>query len=700
MVNTSSAYIQGNQSDDPTKTLSSDWSFEKDGYFDGSKYATRQAALDAARKAGRGVFRYNGKLYNTIKNKSEAAHFREHYQDYDYFLGHLNTGANETERLESLGGWKPSLKNRADIQHVEPEVITPQQITPQQTASAVPTQETPLTMFSNRDIRSLGFNNFQGMLSAVQNPVNQNNAFVKAMQARYGTDYSLWSQKQADIEKELGVKGKYRSFGGGDFGDMSRSMASWMGTYNAGVDKRNLANRTGNDGIVYSNAGVKNLFDKYPTTNATPASVSPASTTYNFNSTLINPFNNQSISKTRDYTDKYQLAKPQLVDLKFKKGGMLVNKYQQGGVTSDPMDQLAQVAAKFLQGDTQSGQQLAQVFSDQKVGKQLMQAVQQGVQQKDKRAIIIAQAIQALSGSRKARLGAKLNYFHKDICPAGEKLVYFKKGGEICKACQKMEEGGTADPIADFKKKKVASKKPIQKQDLATRDSIAANRYNDQEVQVFRPGSYKKNAKGQVQWTPDRTKAPYNKVTKHQQGGSFKEAFDSAYGKQRYFTWNGKVYAAYKGDKRTDKGFQKAVDNLQEQANALKDYGAGQHLGWNPGANTTAIKHNSSGNMQGVLNDVVVTAKRVSPKQKADNQRKQYFDQWTAYVKKWHPNMIGRFKNTMQNMGYTYNWNTGTYDKNGKAVYRLNNGQLQTANIYTGNWSNISNSDALPRNAC
>ena len=220
-------------------------------------------------------------------------------------------------------------------------------------------------------------------------------------------------------------------------------------------------------------------------------------------------------------TDKYQLAKPQLVDLKFKQGGMLVNKYQQGGATSDPMDQLAQVAAKFLQGDTQSGQQLAQVFSDQKVGKQLMQAVQQGVQQKDKRAIIIAQAIQALSGSRKARLGAKLNYFRKSMgeCPEGEKLVYFKKGGSICKKCQKMEEGGTADPIADFKKKKAAQKKPIQKQDLATRDSIAANRYNDQEVQVFRPGSYKKNAKGQVQWTPDRTKAPYNKVTKHQQGG-------------------------------------------------------------------------------------------------------------------------------------------------------------------------------------
>ena len=668
-----------------------DWNFETDGYFDGNKYATRQSAFDAARKAGRGVFRYKGRLYNTIKDKSEVNDFRKKYSDYDYFLGHLNTGATEQERIESLGGWRPSLQNRADVQGIgdTPQVMAPQQTT--QIASTIPTQETPLTMFSNDDIRSLGFNNYQGMLSAVQNSANQNNAFVKALQARYGTDYSQW--KQADIEKELGVKGKYRSFGGGDFGDMSRSMASWMGTHNAGVDKRNLANRTGEDGIVYSNTEVKNLFDKYPTTSTNVPHVS-TTPTYNFSSALVNPYTNQIIPQTGTAA-----ASGNILDKTsfFKQGGMLVNKYQQGGATSDPMDQLAQVAAKFLQGDAQSGQQLAQVFSDQKVGKQLMQAVQQGVQQKDKRAIIIAQAIQALSGSRKARLGAKLNYFHKDICPAGEKLVYFKKGGEICKACQKMEEGGTADPITDFKKKKAAQKKPIQKQDLATRDSIAANRYNDQEVQVNRPGSYKKNAKGQVQWTPDRTKAPYNKVTKHQQGGSFKEAFDAAYGKQRYFTWNGKVYAAYKGDKRTDKGFQGAVDNIQEQANNLKDYGAGQHLGWNPGANKTGnVRHDRNGNMAGQANDVVVTAKRISPKQKANNQRKQYFDQWTAYVKKWHPNMLGRFKNTMQNMGYNYNWNTGTYDKNGKAVYRLNNGQLQTVNNYTGNWSNINNSDALP----
>jgi hypothetical protein len=38
----------------------------------------------------------------------------------------------------------------------------------------------------------------------------------------------------------LGVKGKYRSFEGGDFGDMSNSMASWIGAYNGDLEKKNL----------------------------------------------------------------------------------------------------------------------------------------------------------------------------------------------------------------------------------------------------------------------------------------------------------------------------------------------------------------------------------------------------------------------------------------------------------------------------
>lgn len=351
-----------------------------------------------------------------------------------------------------------------------------------------------------------------------------------------------------------------------------------------------------------------------------------------------------SLNDNSVLANKYQLSKPSisnnLVNLKFKQGGQMykyaagaqmVQPQQTGGQQGMEQQAIALVQAA-MQGDQQANQTIQKI----------MQAAQQGDQQAAQVAKLLQAIVQQMRGSRKARLGAKLDYIKQSIgeCPEGQEVVYFKKGGEICKICagKKMQDGGKSDPVKEFKKKK---------------------------------------------------------VNKHQQGGTFKQAFDNAYGKQRYFTWNGKVYAAYKGDKATDQGFQGAIDNLQEQANALKDYNAGSHLGWDPGANkTTAIKHNSNGNMQGVVDDVVITG-RISPRQKANNQRKRYFDQWTAYVKKWHPNMLGRFKNTMQNMGYKYDWNTGIYSKSGSS-YRLNNGQLQTQNIYTGNWSNINNSDALP----
>ena len=71
---------------------------------------------------------------------------------------------------------------------------------------------------------------------------------------------------------------------------------------------------------------------------------------------------------------------------------------------------------------------------------------------------------------------------------------------EACKGVKLSQKGGKTNQNSKLKKKP----------DLATQDSIAANRYNDQEVQTMRPGTYKKNKQGKVQWTPDRTKAPYN----------------------------------------------------------------------------------------------------------------------------------------------------------------------------------------------
>lgn len=52
-----------------------------------------------------------------------------------------------------------------------------------------------------------------------------------------------------------------------------------------------------------------------------------------------------------------------------------------------------------------------------------------------------------MQGGTMARLGAKLEYYKKlkGTCPEGEQLVYFKKGGQLCKACQKAQNGEKID---------------------------------------------------------------------------------------------------------------------------------------------------------------------------------------------------------------------------------------------------------------
>lgn len=179
----------------------------------------------------------------------------------------------------------------------------------------------------------------------------------------------------------------------------------------------------------------------------------------------------------QNQTNQYQLTKPnlgynpsqnnQLVNLKFKQGGQMykyaagaqmVQPQQTGG--QDPIDQIAQIAAGFLQGDEASKKALIKVLSNKQIAPELLKAVNAGIEKQDKRAMIIDQAIKALQQgiTRKARLGAKLDYIKQSIgeCPEGQEVVYFKKGGEICKICagKKMQDGGKSDPIKNFKKKK------------------------------------------------------------------------------------------------------------------------------------------------------------------------------------------------------------------------------------------------------
>ena len=170
----------------------------------------------------------------------------------------------------------------------------------------------------------------------------------------------------------------------------------------------------------------------------------------------------------QNQTSQYQLTKPnlanlrydpsqnnQLVSLKFKQGGQMY-KYATGAQMVQPQQAsgqqgIEQQAIALVQAAMQGDQQANQTIQN------IMQAAQQGDQQAAQIAQLLKNIVQQMKGSRKARLGAKLNYFKQTCeCPEGQEVVYFKKGGELCKVCagKKMQDGGKSDPIKEFKKRR------------------------------------------------------------------------------------------------------------------------------------------------------------------------------------------------------------------------------------------------------
>lgn len=212
--------------------------------------------------------------------------------------------------------------------------------------------------------------------------------------------------------------------------------------------------------------------------------------------------------------------------------------------------QLQQAFLQFLAQKTGAQNQQELEAAIQQMGEQgLQQAYQEFMQ------MMQQQQVQA------AKFGAKLNYIKslRGQCPEGYEVQYYAKGGHLCKKCAKRQEMENTykNPIDEFKcgrkikktkkkaeggdidydkcgtklkeamnkiskdqkgkkfplieKGKDGKNRTVYYKDEATRDSIAANRYNDEEVQSMKPGSYKKNKYGKVQWTPDRTKYPYKR---------------------------------------------------------------------------------------------------------------------------------------------------------------------------------------------
>lgn len=189
---------------------------------------------------------------------------------------------------------------------------------------------------------------------------------------------------------------------------------------------------------------------------------------------FINQVQNQRTQKMVNSIGTNQILKPetdtnklnnQLVNLKFEKGGQMY-KYSAGAQMVQPQQAsgqqgIEQQAMTLVQAAMQGDQQANQTIQ------KIMQAAQQGDQQAAQVAKLLQAIVQQMKGSRKARLGAKLDYIKQSIgeCPEDQEVVYFKKGGEICKICagKKMQDGGKSDPIKNFKKKKDVAKQTYQR---------------------------------------------------------------------------------------------------------------------------------------------------------------------------------------------------------------------------------------------
>ncbi len=103
--------------------------------------------------------------------------------------------------------------------------------------------------------------------------------------------------------------------------------------------------------------------------------------------------------------------------------------YQAGGATQGsilqeiaklPQEQQKQIMAAFGKWAQSKGLDIQQLQENQ-------QALEQAM----------GQFLQEMQGAQKARLGAKLNYLRaiKGSCPEGQELIYFRKGGIVCKKC-------------------------------------------------------------------------------------------------------------------------------------------------------------------------------------------------------------------------------------------------------------------------
>lgn len=198
--------------------------------------------------------------------------------------------------------------------------------------------------------------------------------------------------------------------------------------------------------------------------------------------------------------------------IKLKKHGGHITKHQQGGAMNEQEQIIRQVIQGINQGDPQIMQALSSL--DQQQQQAILQSIAQLAQQGDQEAI---NAINKIQNPQTAKLGTKLSYIKrlKGVCPEGTEKIYLKSGGCMCQKVAKAKEGTKADKNTIEQWKKDRKK---YKNDEAAKDSVAINKYNDQETVVNRgnKGTYKNGV-----WVPDRSK--YKNVEKKACGSKMKK---------------------------------------------------------------------------------------------------------------------------------------------------------------------------------
>lgn len=351
-----------------------------------------KTAWTNARNSGLGTFTWNGKSYNTMK-KGETQ------QDYNSWLSKQNRAPQEASPTQGTPGYGI---------HVGSENVTLS--TPNGSTTDITNSHNVSTLINNGNYKA----------------PNLGNAATNYLENRPLDSYSELTKHNFDR------------------GDIRQGMrANGINPYDySGSDRKQLRTYLNN-----------------PTTDNYTQSVSKIIGDGKIQQNMLN-------NAVQNQTSQYQLTKPnlgyntsqnsQLVNLKFKQGGQMykyaagaqmVQPQQTGGQQGIEQQAMALVQAA-MQGDQQANQTIQKI----------MQKAQQGDQQAAQVAQLLKAIVQQMKGSRKARLGAKLDYIKQSIgeCPEGQEVVYFKKGGEICKVCagKKMQDGGKSDPIKNFKKKK------------------------------------------------------------------------------------------------------------------------------------------------------------------------------------------------------------------------------------------------------